>query len=508
MTNHLSKEFGRFRSLFWPIYRSEHKKVLPMVGILFLICFNYTILRSMKDAVVIPDCGAEIIPFLKVWVLLPMAILFTFIFTKLASKYSQEKVFYITVSSFLSFYALFAFVLYPMRVELHPTDLIGGWITYLGPGSKGFLSLFQYWTCTLFYVVAELWSSIVMTVLFWGFANEVTNLKEATRTYAVLTIAANCSSFFAGQIANFISTYSSLLSLPFGGEGYDLIVLLQVSLVLCCGLLVMGLYYRLNRNVFDTPEYSFLHTAGKGIKKKERLSLRKSLSLLRNSSYLWSIAMIVVGYNLIINLVEVVWKEQLRILYPNREEYAFYLNNLMSCIGLFSALIAFFMPRIISRFGWTFSAMITPTIVGITGTAFFTLLFFNDVFAGLTLATFGVSPLVFISFFGGAQNVLSKAAKYSVFDATKEMTFIPLDHESKLRGKAAIDGIGSRFGKSGGSLIHQVLFIFCGPLSASAPFVAGIAALFLFGWVISIKRLGQEFNSLKVKDKELETSLA
>ena len=82
------------------------------------------------------------------------------------------------------------------------------------------------------------------------------------------------------------------------------------------------------------------------------------------------------------------------------------------------------------------------------------------------------------------------------------MAFIPLDHEQKLKGKAAIDGVGSRLGKSGGSVIHQGLFFLTSSLSASIPYIAGILLVVIVCWMGAIRVLGGEFASLRAKRRE------
>ena len=86
--------------------------------------------------------------------------------------------------------------------------------------------------------------------------------------------------------------------------------------------------------------------------------------------------------------------------------------------------------------------------------------------------------------------------KYSVFDSTKEMAFIPLPHDMKLRGKAAIDGVGSRMGKSGGSLIHTVFLMLLGSLSASSPYIAAMLTLVIGLWMYAVKALGIQFEAI------------
>lgn len=76
------------------------------------------------------------------------------------------------------------------------------------------------------------------------------------------------------------------------------------------------------------------------------------------------------------------------------------------------------------------------------------------------------------------------------------MAFIPLSHECKLKGKAAIDGVGSRLGKSGGSLIHQGLLMIFATVSSSAPYVATILMLVIVGWMMAVRSLGKQFASI------------
>jgi AAA family ATP:ADP antiporter len=55
---------------------NERKKLFPLALMFFCILFNYTILRDTKDVLMItaPKSGAEVIPFIKTYFNLPVAI--------------------------------------------------------------------------------------------------------------------------------------------------------------------------------------------------------------------------------------------------------------------------------------------------------------------------------------------------------------------------------------------------------------------------------------------------
>ena len=179
-TQAIKPEFGKWRSFLWPVHNFELKKLLPMLLLFFFINFNYTVLRDTKDALVVtaPGSGAEAIPFLKVWAVLPLAVLFMIGYAKMSNKLSKTNLFYATLIPFIAFFAIFSTVLYPAREFLHPDGLADKFQAFLPAGFSGLAAVFRNWTYSLFYVMAELWGSVGISLLFWGFANDITRVSE------------------------------------------------------------------------------------------------------------------------------------------------------------------------------------------------------------------------------------------------------------------------------------------------------------------------------------------
>ena len=61
------------------------------------------------------------------------------------------------------------------------------------------------WTYSLFFLVAELWGAVVISVLFWTLANEVCTVKEAKTIYPLMGIAANVALVAAGNFMKLVS---------------------------------------------------------------------------------------------------------------------------------------------------------------------------------------------------------------------------------------------------------------------------------------------------------------
>lgn len=485
---------AKARDLFWPIYGAEHKIWLPMASMVGLILFNYTVARNVKDGLVVTATGSsEIIPYLKGSLVLPAAIVFFFIYAKLASILSKQALFYTIIGGFIAFFVLFATVLYPLHGYLHPTDSADALQAMLPAGFKGLVDVYRVWTFSLFYTMSELWGAAVSALMFWQFANDVIRVKEAKRFYAHFYLVANVFVAFSGVVVNRLSQVQD--GLPEGVDPWGVSINYLTMVLTLCGLLVLAIYYYLNKFVFNEAylERIAAERHEKPKKTKLKMSVMEGIKFLMRSKYLGLIALLVICYGVTINLVEVTWKGQVGRQFPTGNEYTAFMGYLSGSTGIATIIAIFVGSILVRKLGWRFAALMTPFVLGTTGILFFLCVITPDLVSPLGLL-FSISPLFLGVLIGLAQNVLSKSIKYALFDPTKEMAYIPLDDESKMRGKAAVDVVANRFGKSGGGYIQIALFALIGPLSEIVPYLAVIFAVFIGIWIYSVFSLSVKFD--------------
>jgi AAA family ATP:ADP antiporter len=500
MSQPAQQEFGKWRSLLWPIHTFELKKLLPMFLMFFLINFNYTILRDTKDTLIVTasGSGAEVIPFLKFWGVLPCAIIFMLIYAKLSNKLTKQGLFYATIVPFIVFFGLFATVLYPAREFLHPINVCNHLQAVLPQGFMGLIAILRNWTFSLFYIMSELWGSVVLSLLFWGFANDIMKVTEAKRFYSLLGVGANLALLISGPCIILASDIRKKVAVGVDAWGISLYFLM--SMIVVSGALIIVLYYWINKNILNDARFYSPDQVKVQKKQKPKMSMKDSFAFLLKSKYLGLLALLVISYGISINIIEVTWKSQLKLLYPLANDYSTFMGKFSFCTGLFSVFMMLFVGgNVIRRLGWGFAAKLTPIVLFITGLFFFAFMIFRDQAMGY-VAMIGTSPLMLAVLVGAAQNILSKSCKYSLFDPTKEMAYIPLDNESKVKGKAAIDVVGARLGKSGGSLIQQGLIVAFGSLAAITPYLAAILFVIIAIWLVSANKLSKLF---AIKDAEM-----
>jgi len=496
--------FGKLRSLLWPIHRHELKKILLIFFLFFLASLNYHLLRVTKEALIVtaPQSGAEVLPFLKSFAMLPLAVGMMVGFTFLSRCYNRETIFYAFIGFFIFFILFFALILYPQRENFSPDRLSKFLSAVLPRGLHGLIMVMQHWIFTIYYVVAESWNGFSISILLWGFVNDVTDVAEARRSYAIFGMGLNAAGMVAGQGGDFLITALSKVNvLSFSSflgckTSWDQTLFIILSIIVINCLILIGIYRFLH--VFFFPERKSLSNVSS--EKKTELSLWSSIQYVLQNRYLITISFIVISYYLVNNLTEILWIAQIKELYPRVEEYAAYMSRLTFYTGFIATIASFLISgNIIRRFGWKKAALVSPLIVLISSIFFFYFLFIKNHSPHHTF--WGESTLVLAVFFGSVQNCLMRATKYTLFDETKEMAFIPLDPASRIQGKLAIDGLGSHLGKSGSSIFIQFFIVLCGTATAAFPFFAGIIFFILPGWLFSIHSLGKKFESAREINK-------
>jgi AAA family ATP:ADP antiporter len=445
-----------------------------------------------------PGAGAEIIPFLKTYVQLPSSILFSAFYATLCNKFEQGQIVIGVVSSFLAFYVAFAWFLYPNIAVLHPSAFCDTLSASLPLAFKAPIALFRNWTFTAFYCFAELWGSVVLSLLFWGFSNQVCKVAEAKKYYPLFGLFANIALICSGTFVKYVSKLRG--SLPPGVDPWGYSLKLLMGGLLVSGSILLSCFIFLQKKVVTDPECVDPNEVKKS-KTKTKMTLGESVNFLRKSAYIRNMAMLVIGYGMSINLVEVTWKSKLKAQFPDPNQYSVFMGNFSTATGATTIIMMLVGRQILQRFGWGAAALVTPSMMLVTGIVFFSLILQPGAWAPLT-AMFGLTPLMVAVIVGAAQNVLTKSAKYGMFDPCKEIAYIPLDQEQKTKGKAAIDVVGNPLGKSGGAFIQQFLIVSCGSLAASAPFLAVLLGLIVVSWIQSARSLSVMFAEVSAEQEK------
>jgi AAA family ATP:ADP antiporter len=487
-------------SFLWPIEKRELKKFVPMALISLFTLYNYNALRSVKDTLIVPVIGAEAISFVKMYMVTPSAVLLVILYARLANSFSFRAIYFQIAIFYICFFLLFGFVLYPFEQFIHPSqdniqelmarsiDLY--FLKFDLIHLKWFFKIYEKWMFGIFYVLAEFWNSTMALLLFWQFANKITMTEEAKRFYPMFALIGSFGTFLAGSSIKFCHTW--FLN-PINDNSLHVIQSVMV-LAAIATIFIMILFEYTNNLVLEDKSIQIPHPKNT-LNPKKKIPLSESFKIILSSKYLGLVVVLVISYGFAINLLEGPWKAEIRKVYPEKNDYIYFMATLNQANGLISMLFILIGATILKKYGWFTAAIMTPLMMFVTGIAFFFFVVFGD-YMNLFLASFlMINPAFIAVIIGTVQNVLSKSTKYALFDPTKEMTYIPIDEELKSKGKAAVDVIGARSAKSLGAFVQTIIFILfpTATYSSISWFLMCIFAIVAIIWILDVKTLNKEY---------------
>ncbi|MCC8369376.1 MAG: NTP/NDP exchange transporter [Rickettsia endosymbiont of Oxypoda opaca] len=488
-------KINKFLDYIWPIERIELSKFLAITLLMFCILFIQNLIRALKDSIVNTMIGVETISFLKFWGVMPAAFLVTAIYVKLVNHMKGENIFYLIMSIFLAFFALFAFAIFPNYEMLHLNADTAQSLIQSFPNLKWFILLLSNWSFSLFYIIAELWPNVVFALLFWQFVNNVTTVEESKRFYPLFGLLGQTGLYLAGQFLTNLEYINKYVTGKFALQASYNTISIQVilTIVLILGFLAIKTFWLLNHKILDKEHIALLRFKVK----KQSMTIVESFKMILSSRHIRLIATLLICYGIAINLVEGPWKATATKIYKTPTEYAAFIGSYLSYTGILTLIFVILGSNIVRKLGWLTAAIITPLMVFITGLLFFAVNNFEG-FAAIIVASFVFAdPTLIAVTIGAIQNVLSKSSKYTLFDSTKEMSYVPLDNELKIKGKAAADVVGTKLGKSASAFLQSIVFIIL-PSASYQSISLCLMIIFIITcsiWIWATKELNKEYNA-------------
>lgn len=498
MNNSTNIEFtNKIRQIFWPIHARELGKFIPVAGLMFCILFNQNMLRILKDSILISEISAEVTSFAKVYCVTPVAAIFVLIYAKMTNVWSFEKIYYYLVLSFISFFAIFAFFLYPNVDTLHANPKYLEQMMTLYPHLKWYIALCGNWCYVIFYTLAELWPNIFYVLLFWQFANEITTTSEAKRFYTLFSLFGNSSLIFVGLLMMNLSKENNFIQSIFKINNTK-IALTQIStaIMICFAVISCLLVKFITKSVLTNP--SFYVKAKYERNTSSKLGLRDSFKYIMQSRYLWLLLICSASFGLSMNLVESVWKAKIKEIYPTVHAFAEFNSLYILWTGVAIIVMTIIGNNVMRSYNWFVAAVISPIVIMVTGIMFFILVVFDNKITIAIGHLIAMSPVALAVFVGAVQNILAKGSKYSIWDTSREMLYIPLDNELRTKGKAAVDIASAKVGKSSSGLVQAIIFTLLptATFNSIAPILMIIFTAVCIAWIWAVKNVYFEYQKI------------
>lgn len=355
---------------FFDIRKGEFRIASLMFGYIFLVIAVLLIVKPTVNALFLTELGAEQLPF-GFLLVAGAAVLSSFVYSRLLNRFRLKTIIEATLM-----------VSAVLLLLLSALLLLGG------PGE---------WMLYFFYTWVAIYA-VLSASQFWVLANLVFNVRDAKRLFGLIGSGAIAGGIMGGYL-------TSLLAPLIGNE-----FMIVIAVVLLLGILpILNIIWR--EHITQLNEF-------KSIKRKQ-IAAENPLRLIRKSSHLSNLALLVGVSVLVAKLVDYLFSDYASVSIEDPDELSSFFGFWFSTFNLISLAVQLFLThRIVGIWGVGFSLLLLPLGV-----------MFSSVFFLLVPE---LSAVVVIKAMDG---ILKQSVNKSAF----ELLALPLPFELKNKTKSFID---------------------------------------------------------------------
>ncbi len=319
---------------------------------------------------------------------------------------------------------------------------------------------------------------VVLVEIFWGYANQVFDLRKARWLYGLFCVMGSLGGLVAnlgvGPMARWWGTaHTAYLLVPMlVGMGLAVWALVRwVGHEPTASAASQGYSQKADTEASaETPHTgaSLQTTTAEASSKKAAWG--DGFGVVWRSSYLWLVFLLILCSQIATNSLDYQYNQMLEKTYPNTDQRTAVVGQVYAIIDVVSMVFQFSTGLILRFVGVSATLLLIPVTLLVALCGFF------------VVPTFGMIAFA---------KIFDKSMGYSLFRAAKELLYLPLSHEEKTQGKAVVDVFSYRAAKGVASLL--LLFLVYWQWSR---WLGTITALLLCAWLVLTFAIVRRYRSV------------
>lgn len=443
-----------------------------MLGLMSLLLqTNETLLFAASDTMLITRSGPEILPFLRMAVVLPSIFLTLRFYKYLMATNRKELNLYLFLGLFMALVLIFNLFLYPHQDQISLGTERLQTLTALYPKAHLVFRFLSGWVGALYFCLAVIWSKIVFAFILWRIADDVVWKKK--KVFALIGVWLSLGTIASNLLVKFVIDQS--------GQWTEI---LRIFAGLFCTIapLIVIFYNRLN---FQFKRHSLFKPTDLTLaemKQEEKHSLGKTLSYAYHNKIVFYLLMIVV-FAVADNLVELIWKFQIRSVYPTQEGYAAFSARAGIASGLAAVLGSLGAVYMLNHARFRTNTYFAPLFLLIGSATFLTAVYLG----GKTLGGIAISPHLSL-WIGAIVISLNMVADYRIMYPTLRLMYDRMDETTRENSRYAFELYGKNIGSTFLAIITQTLLVFAGVMDL-LPILGGIILVYCLARLYYSRRI-------------------